>query len=470
MLTRLCVVILLFIVTGCIQSTPPRQPNEIHSLSLPANWQQDRQISIDNTKIKSDWLTDFVALSDGQLNELVDQALHHNPSMQQQHADLLIKQQQLQQAKALFWPRLDGQLDATRRSTQNADSFTQAVAVSYELDVWNKLQDSHKRANLAFLAARQIYRQQRQELVANVVTVWFQLIAEWQLLAVSEKRLATSQQNLQIIESGYRQGIYSALDVYLTRNELHNESSQLAQQRATVLALQRQLSQLTGDYPHADRQVIVNLPLLDDDIQSGVPSVLLTRQPQILAAWYQLLSQHAALAFAHKQRYPRITIGANLGLGGDQVQSWLNGDFIWSLLAGVSGTIFDAGDLAAQEQISALELEQAEQQYIEVVLDTIAKVENGIDQELALKRQFAAITQSDHNASAAMTLAFEQYQSGLVSLTTVLDAQNRAFSAQSAVITLKNQLLANRIALYVALGSDFSSIVNNDMNRLKDSK
>ena len=64
--------------------------------------------------------------------------------------------------------------------------------------------------------------------------------------------------------------------------------------------------------------------------------------------------------------------------------------------------------------------------------------------------------QAQENALAAEQLSFEQYQSGLVSYTTVLDAQARSFDAQSSLIEIKNQLLTNRIKLHVALGGDFA--------------
>ena len=61
------------------------------------------------------------------------------------------------------------------------------------------------------------------------------------------------------------------------------------------------------------------------------------------------------------------------------------------------------------------------------------------------------------NAKIASTLSFEQYQSVLVSYTTVLEAQKRSFAAQTTLITIKNQLIANRINLHFSLGGDFTT-------------
>jgi outer membrane protein TolC len=65
--------------------------------------------------------------------------------------------------------------------------------------------------------------------------------------------------------------------------------------------------------------------------------------------------------------------------------------------------------------------------------------------------------EAQENAKIASTLSFEQYQSGLVSYTTVLDAQKRSFDAQSTLIKIKNRLITNRINLHFYLGVDFSS-------------
>ena len=64
---------------------------------------------------------------------------------------------------------------------------------------------------------------------------------------------------------------------------------------------------------------------------------------------------------------------------------------------------------------------------------------------------------AQENAKIAATLSFEQYQSGLVSYTTVLDAQKRSFEAQTTLIKIKNRLIANRINLHLSLGGDFSA-------------
>lgn len=445
------------VLTACVGTdVEPQKPQDVHQLTIPSSWQQT---GFNPQKINNDWFSSMAQGTGPLLTKLVEQALLRNPNIERQRLAVEIQQQQLERADAVFWPSLDWQLNAQRRTIADGsiiNDFSNQVNISYEVDIWGKLSDTQKQANLDFLATRESFRQARQQLVANVVTLWFNLLAEQQLLSVSQQRVNVSRQNLQIIESGYEQGLNSALDVYLTRNELNNELSQIALRNASVAEFKRQLRQIAGDYPDTSLDANLELPDLSGDISVGVPSTLLTRQPQVLSAWYQLLSQNAALAFAHKQRYPSINLRGSGDLSGEKLKDWLSGDFGWSLLAGISAPIFDAGNLKANEQIARLQLKQAEQTYIEGVLSAFGDVENGIGQELAIKERIKAMLEAEKNANGAMTLAFEQYQSGLVSLTTVLDAQNRAFAAQSTVINLKNQLLANRVALHVSLGGEFA--------------
>ena len=213
---------------------------------------------------------------------------------------------------------------------------------------------------------------------------------------------------------------------------------------------------LVGQYPNNNESTATELPLLTDEMPLGMPSELVKRQPQLQAQWYQLLAKDAALAFAHKQRFPSLNLRAEMSKGGSKLQQLFEGGLGWSLLASVSAPIFDAGRLAASEKMAEFELRQAEQQYLDRLYQSLLTVENGIANEQALKQRYQLMVTAEQNATAAMDLSFEQYRSGLVSYTTVLDAQRRAFQAKATVVQIKQQLLTNRLNLHLSLGGDFT--------------
>ena len=423
--------------------------------SLPDNWQESKQaLSVENN-----WLSQ---LDNPQVQQLVTKALAANHQFAMQAYALEIAEQQLIVSGSQLWPELDLSFRSGRSKDNQSDSYANSNSVnlnlSYELDIWGKLSAADQISNYNYLAQKATFEQYKQQLVVNVVTTWFQVIEADKLLKLYQNRVENSRQNLAIIEAGYNSGLTAALDVYLTRNDLNNELTRVSEQATIKTKLIRQLERLIGEYPKGELLVNANLPLLTNDIPLGLPSELISRKPELKASWYQLLSQDAGLAYAHKQRFPSIVLSGSVGDSTADIGDLLSGSSLaWSLLGSISAPIFNAGRLQANEEKARIELKQGEQLYLDTLYQAFSDVENAITTEKSLKHSYYTMLAAQDNAKIASTLSFEQYQSGLVSYTTVLDAQKRSFEAQTTLIKIKNQLIVNRINLHLSLGGDFSA-------------
>jgi NodT family efflux transporter outer membrane factor (OMF) lipoprotein len=426
--------------------------------SAPKQWSSAEL----TTNIKENW---FDQLKNEQINQLVTLAINHNFQLKQQAFAIEIQQQQLTIAGSALWPSLDMSLKGSRQKSivnESTASYGNNASLDlnlqYELDLWGKLSDAEREANLELMAQQANFEQAKQQLVADVITTWFSVIEANQLVALYQQRSYNTQQNLLIIESGYQQGLNSALDVYLTRNEVNTELSRTSEQKSKKILAIRQLEKLLGQYPEGKLFVDADLPLLNSEIPLGLPTDLVSRKPELMASWYQLLAKDAALAYAHKQRFPSVSITASLSNDQQDISDLLSASSLgWSLLGNIAMPLFNAGKLEANEEKSRLILKQAEQGYLSTLYDAFGDVENAVTNEKSLKERYQVMLKAQENAMAAQTLSFEQYQSGLVEYTTVLDAQSRSYDAQSTVIQIKNQLIANRINLHIALGGNFAA-------------
>jgi len=428
---------------------------KLTDLPLPQNWQDSKQ----SLAVEHNWLSELDNL---QIHQLVKKALASNHQFAMQAYSLDIAEQQLIVSGSQLWPELDLAFRSGRNKDNQTDSYANSNSVnlnlSYEVDIWGKLSDADRMTNYNYLAQKATFEQYKQQLVVNVLTTWFRVIEAEKLLALYRSRVENSQQNLAIIEAGYNSGLTAALDVYLTRNDLNNELTRVSEQETEKTKLIRQLERLIGEYPKGELLVNANLPLLTTEIPVGLPSELISRKPELKASWYQLLSQDAGLAYAHKQRFPSIILSGSVGDSSADIGDLLSGSSLaWSLLGSVSAPIFNAGRLKANEEKARIELKQGEQLYLDTLYNAFSDVENAITTEKNLKNSYDTMLAAQENAKIASTLSFEQYQSGLVSYTTVLDAQNRSFEAQSTLIKIKNQLIANRINLHLSLGGDFTT-------------
>jgi len=430
---------------------------ELRQSNAPAQW----SANLLTTDVADNW---FEQLQNEQVHQLVDIAINNNFQLKQQALAIAILEQDLIIAGSELWPSLDLSLKNSRSKSVSDDSTstynTSAsldLDLQYELDLWGKLSAANRQANLELMAQKAIFEQAKQQLVADVITAWFSVIEANKLLALYQQRSQDIQQNLLIIESGYQQGLNSALDVYLTRNEVNSELSRTSEQRTQQTLAIRKLEQLLGQYPEGALFVDAELPSLDSDVPVGLPSDLVSRKPELVASWYQLLAKDSALAYAHKQRFPSISLTASLSDNQTNISDLLSTSSLgWSLLGNLAMPLFNAGRLEANEEKTRLDLKQTEQEYLSTLYDAFADVENAITYEASLKERYQMMIKAQENAIAAQRLSFEQYQSGLVEYITVLDAQSRSYDAQSAVIQLKNQLIANRINLHVALGGNFA--------------
>ena len=263
---------------------------------------------------------------------------------------------------------------------------------------------------------------------------------------------------MDIVAGGYRQGLNEALDLYLARNQVEREEANYAQAEQnyteSVAALQLALAR----YPDGRMELPQELPVIETAIPAGLPSELLTRRTDLQEAWLNMLAADAELASAHKARFPSLTMSGNYGLATRELDDLLSGEgTAWTLAGSITQPLFQAGRLRALEEQALARVQLAEQQYLDQVFRAFAEVENAISRSVSLQERYESFLEAEKNSRAALALALEQYQRGLVSYTTVLESQRQAYDAVTQVVQLRNQRLQNRLDLFQSLGGEFST-------------
>ena len=447
--TSLMVCLLL---VGC-NSLPGLNTDKLQN--TPNKWTETNTLS----DISDSW---HEVKQDSHLNEVINIALNNNRALQRKILEVQSAEQQLIISGADLLPTLTSSLDYSEREqagqSESVSNYSLGLAIKYELDLWGKLSDSERQASLNLMSLNESLKQQKLDLVYSVAKLWYELTEENQQQSLQSQRVSITKQNLDIIEKGYRQGLNSALDVYLGRNELNNEEAKLEEYKNNIKLLTRDLQQLMSIYPTGVYSVVGEFSNLSKFDDIGLPSDVIKRKPELQASWFKLLSQDAGLAFAHKQRFPSFNLSFSLDSSDESFSNTIRFDDIgWNFIAGITAPIFNAGKLKANEEKQRIALKTLELEYLDLLDNTFTTIENSLSTEQALKLRKKNISESAVNAKLAATLSFEQYKKGLVTYTTVLDAQKRSFDAQTAFISIQNQLIQNRLSLYHALGDGFAT-------------
>ena len=425
---------------------------------MPAGWVRGG----DAGSVDLNWLESF---DDPQLTGLVSEAIGNNFPLEQERARLYAAEQAVVIVRANRFPELDVSLDGSRRgftdsSSQrvSTESFGAAVDASWEVDLWGRLSKQQQAAQLAFGAQQARFASVQRNLAAATTAAYFEVMEAKQLLEVAQRRLDNAIESHDIVASGYRQGLNDALDLYLARNQVERQQANYAQKEQAVSETIADLQLSLARYPDGRMEIPGMLPVLTKPIPSGLPSDLLTRRTDLQEAWLSLLAADADLAAAHKARFPSLSLVGSAGVASAEFGDLLDTDLsVWSIAGGITQPLFNAGQLEAFEVQALARVRQAEQQYLELVFRAFADVENAISRSASLIERYESFLDAQTNSRAALNLALEQYQRGLVSYTTVLESQRQAFDAETTVVELRNLLLQNRISLYLALGGEFAT-------------
>jgi multidrug efflux system outer membrane protein len=425
---------------------------------IPGTWERGGEVGA----VDSNWLASF---NDPQISSLVQEAVTNNYTLAQERARLYQAEQTVVITKANRFPDLDVSLNGSRRGIEDAsnatvitESFDVSADARWEVDLWGRLSKQQQAAQLEYAAQQARLELTERNIAAGTAALFFDVLQARQLLEVAKRRLDNTIVSHDIVASGYRQGLNDALDLYLARNQVERQEANYAQQgqllTEAIAALQLSLAR----YPDGRMAIMSELPVIEDPIPVGLPSELLMRRSDVQESWLSLLAADAELAGAHKARFPSLTLVGGASLASIDFADLFDGDAsTWSIAGGLSQPLFNAGRLEALEQQAYGRVQQAEQQYLDLVYRAFADVENAISRSESLKERYESFLDAETNSAAALSLALEQYQRGLVPYTTVLESQRQAFDAEATVVQLRNQLLQNRIDLYLALGGDFAT-------------
>ncbi len=405
------------------------------------------------------WLND---LDDGTLTALVHEALTANPSAEAALARVAAGRARAVIAGAGELPSTTLNLRAARsqRNTNGLEltgnTFDLNLGASWEVDLWQRLAARTHAAVADAAATEQDWRATRLLLAADVADAWYTAAESHLQLRLAAQRVSSFRDTLAVITERYREGLVEALDVRLARENLATAEAGLSARQRSLDAARRGLETLLGRYPAGTLAVLADLPEPRRAVPAGLPSALLERRPDILAASLRVEAAAARHTDASRNRLPGFSLTASGGTASDRLLDLLNWDhLVWSLAAGIVQPLFQGGRLKAEEALAHANDREALANYARTVLTAFREVETALAAEPLLTAQVASQGDAAQEASAAAALALERYRAGLTEIITLLDTQRRAFNTESTRIETRLRRLQNRIELYRALGGDF---------------
>ena len=443
---------------GCAVKQPPSPADTLASVlpgttAVPPEW--SATAGLDGAVI-ADWLQTF---QDKQLETLVDEALRNNLDLVAAVARVDGAAALATVARARLYPHLVANGLAGVAARDGTRDVSGLVAdVSWELDLWGRVRAAGASADAMRNATAADALSARQSLAALVATTWYQTIATERLRETALTAMSIYEELLRLVRARNDVGQVGAQDVALAGADLDRARERERAFAASLQEVTRSLEVLLGRYPAAELGLAPSLPPVPAPVPDGLPSELLERRPDLVAAERRVASAFHSVQSAKAARLPRFALTGSGGLStGELIRLIGASTGFWNAGIGVFAPLFLGGALQAQVRFATAEQETALALFGQAALRAFSEVESSLGNEPLMadqQRNLEAVLAQD---TEALRLGRLRYEAGATDLLHVLQMQSRVLNSQFALVAIRNDRLANRIALHLALGGGFAA-------------
>ncbi len=441
----------LLAVGGCSNlAGPDYERPEVPEKTEWTNTGADRVSAADT--IRPDWWTNF---QDPYLNELVDKAVADNIDLRILAARVDKAGVDVSGAEADLLPRVSGTVaEEFQRATGTEIEQTTRVgtSLSWELDIWGKTRKGIAASAAEYNATEADWRAGYLTQVSEVASTYFRIRRFDEQIATQKKSEESSRIILEIFERQYGEGIVSSMKVARQRAEMINLGKQLLDLQRQRDLEENRLATLLG-IPAGNFKVPV--AKLTDTVQPltvppGLPSDLLTRRPDIIAAEYRVLKSYDLLGKAKLDKLPSFSLNGSGSMSAQALKSLLSN---WSLalVPTLTFPLFDPSkDIAIKS--SEVDVRIQTEQYRKTILVAFQEVEDTLI-NLESRREQSEVLEERLEELRLVKLSVDaQLAEGLISQLDVLESERSLLEAEQERLLLHQQMLADSVRLYKALG------------------
>jgi efflux transporter, outer membrane factor (OMF) lipoprotein, NodT family len=454
---------LALVLAGCTLAPKYERP----SPALPDNWTSGTDPAGQANATVPGWRQ---VIADGPTRALVELALANNRDLRVAALKVEKAQAQYQIARADLFPTIAAGADATmQRLPKTLSSTGQPLTSreyrvglgmsSFELDLFGRIQSLKTEALEQFFATEEARRSVELSLVAEVATGYLTLAADREHLALAGETLTTERESYEITRQRAETGIASDLDLRRAQTTVDTARVAVANYRAQVTADENMLSVLVGQPLTAAQMPAKSLaevlPL--NTVPAGLPSEVLTRRPDVLAAEHQLKAANADIGAARARYFPTISLTGTFGTASSQISDlFQNGFQTWSFIPSITVPIFTAGSIRAGVDAAWAERKIMVATYEKTVQTAFREVSDSLAQGAALEDEVQAQASLAEATGASYDLSTLRYEAGIDGYLSKLDAQRTNVTARQDLISLRLAKAGNVLTLYKALGGGWS--------------
>ena len=447
--------IMALLMAGCALKPPP-SPQDIQSQSLenlkpPAKW--GTAAGADGP-VANNWLASF---NDPVLDALMREAIAYNTDLRVAAARIEQAAGYAKAAGSTLYPALNvlarggGKLGGDNSGLSGVGLFA-----NWELDIWGRARSAAAAGTAQYESVVADAEYARQSIAASVAKSWYLAIEASVQRAIAEDIVRASEQTLSLARDRLRVGPGDEYDLVLSQASLDTYRDAARQLQLAEAQALRAVETLVGRYPAAALKTAAALPATAPAVPVGLPSELLERRPDVIAAERRVAAAFNRVAEAKAARLPRIALTAGLtSISSDLFVLKEQNNPVASFGANLTAPIFSGFALEAQVDIQTAEQKLAIADYGRIATRAFTEVENALSATFAADEREAILTRAVAGNARAVELAQTRLRVGSGDLRTVLQQNVALFGARTSLVRVQADRLVQRVNLNLALGGRF---------------
>jgi NodT family efflux transporter outer membrane factor (OMF) lipoprotein len=476
------------ILAGCALKIPPFGADILTDAArdqIPGRWSGNHH----GGAVVPGWIQTF---HDPELTRLVEEAILRNPDLKAAAARVEASRHAVRVAASSLYPRIGAKILGNRQgqelggalnlgidppslggipgvgdeggslSDRSVDSSSQrwvyglGVGAAWEADVWGRVRSKKAAAQAESDALGYDYEYARQSLAAAVARAYFSTIEASQQAANAAETMSYYDEALKLADVRKEHGHASDFDLAQIKARAASAQDALYIAQAARAQTIRAIEIVTSHYPAGRLATRSSFPTQPGPVPAGLPSQLLERRPDVLAAERRFAAAFHRVSEAKAARLPRFAISTTTGLGSAALDGVGTLDALtWSLAGGITQPIFFGGELKAVQDIRTSEQKAAAASYTATALRAFGDVEDALAGDYYLRKREGALSDLVENNTTSVKLAGEQLEQGQIDTFTTLRLAGENLAAKIELTRIRASRLRERVNLYLALGGDF---------------
>ena len=407
------------------------------------------------------------------LQGLIGTALTNNYDLKQAVARVEQARQQAVVARSPFMPQVGygGDIGRGRNALFNspasvnggtASSAQVNLNLAWEIDFWGRIRRLSEAARAQYLATEEARRGVTITLVSDVATAYFQLLELDRELEIQRAATNAYTATYRIFNDRLTNGVASKLETDRAAAALANAAAIIPNLEMQVATTENQLNLLLGRNPGPiTRNTLTNQPQVVPEVPAGLPSELLKRRPDVLAAEQSLIAANANIGANLANFFPQIGLTTFLGQVSPELSAFTSGTGnAWNVGGKLAGPIFQGGQLRAQYRSAKAKFDETSAAYQQSVLTAFQEVSNALISRQKLAETLVYDGQAVVALTSSVDISTQRYLNGKSSYYEVLLALQDLYPSQRAQVQAQVGELIAVVQLYKALGGGWQPRVS----------